>query len=181
MKFSRQIILKNGKTALLRNGEKADGAAELEIFNRTHEETDFLLSYADENSFSEEMEGDFLQKKAESENEIEILAVVDGRVVGTAGIEAIGAKYKVKHRADFGISILREYWGLGIGKALTEACIECAKETGYTQLELSVVAENEQAVALYRKEGFAEYGRNPRGFLSRTAGYQELIHMRREL
>ena len=29
-----------------------------------------------------------------------------------------------------GISILKEYWGLGLGKALSEACILCAKEAG---------------------------------------------------
>ena len=64
-----------------------------------------------------------------------------------------------------------------MGKALMEACIECAKDAGYTQLELNVVAENERAVALYRKMGFVEYGRNPRGFNSRVSGYQEVVYM----
>ena len=67
--------------------------------------------------------------------------------------------------------------GLGLGRALTEACIQCAKEAGYEQLELTVVAENERAIALYRKAGFVEFGRNPRGFRSRTSGYQEIVHM----
>ena len=87
----------------------------------------------------------------------------------------------MKHRAEFGIALSKEYWGLGLGRALTEACIACAKEAGYTQLELDVVAENESALALYRKVGFVEYGRNPRGFLSRISGYQELVYMRLEL
>ncbi|MCI6588835.1 MAG: GNAT family N-acetyltransferase, partial [Clostridiales bacterium] len=47
----------------------------------------------------------------------------------------------------------------------------------YEQLELTVVAENERAIALYRKAGFVEFGRNPRGFRSRTSGYQEIVHM----
>ena len=64
---------------------------------------------------------------------------------------------------------------------MTEACIRCAREAGYTQLELTVVADNERAVALYEKAGFVEYGRNPRGFRSRTAGFQELVFMRLEL
>ena len=37
------------------------------------------------------------------------------------------------------------------------------------------------AVALYQSLGFVEYGLNPRGFNSRTTGYQELIDMRLEL
>lgn len=181
MKYMEQILLKNGKTAILRNGEESDGSAVLENFNLTHAQTDYLLSYPDESTFDAETEGRFLQKKQESPNEIEIVAIVDGKVAGTAGIDAVGTKYKIRHRAEFGISVAEEYWGLGIGRALTQACIRCAKEAGYTQLELTVVAENERAIALYRNAGFTEYGRNPRGFRSRASGYQELVYMLLEL
>jgi hypothetical protein len=44
-----------------------------------------------------------------------------------------------------------------------------------------VVADNERAVSLYRRAAFEEYGRNPRGYRSAAAGYQELVHMRLEL
>lgn len=181
VKHIAEITLKNGQTAILRNGTAADGEAAFENFNLTHAETDYLLSYPDENSMTADDEGAFLSEKAESENEIEIVAVVDGKIVGMAGIEAVGTKYKIRHRAEFGISVEKAYWGLGLGKALTKACIECAKQAGFTQLELTVVSENESAVALYREVGFTEYGRNPRGFISRTSGYQELIYMRLEL
>lgn len=177
MQYNENITLKNGKTALLRNGEAADGDAVFIVFTQIHAETDFLLTYPDENSFDPEQEAAFLHEKTDSQNEIEILAIVDDKIVGTAGISAIGTKVKIRHRAEFGISILREYWGLGLGKALTKACIQCAKDAGYTQLELNVVAENTKAISLYKKLGFEEFGRNPKGFLSRTNGYQELIHM----
>lgn len=123
----------------------------------------------------------FLKAKTESSNEIEIIAVIDGKIAGTAGIDALGNKYKTKHRAEFGIGIAKEFWGLGIGRALTEACIECAKEAGYTQLELDVVSDNASAISLYKKVGFVEYGRNPKGFNSRISGYQELIYMKLDL
>ncbi|MDO4805520.1 MAG: GNAT family N-acetyltransferase [Lachnospiraceae bacterium] len=177
MKYNQKIILKNGKEAWLRNGDASDGGAVYEIFNLTHAETDFLLSYPDENSLNPEQEARFLEEKTNSPNGIEIVAVVDGRVVGTAGIEAVGTKHKVRHRAEFGISVLEEYWGLGLGKALTKACIECAREAGYVQLELNVVAENERALKMYRNLGFVEFGRNPKGFHSRVSGYQELVYM----
>ena len=181
MRYNQKILLKNGKEALLRNGDAADGLIVYENFNATHAETDYLLSYPDENSFDPEQEAQFLEEKTRSTDEIEIIAIIDGRVAGTAGIEAIGRKYKVKHRAEMGISILKEYWGLGLGKALTKACIQCAKEAGYTQLELNVVSENEAAVSLYKSFGFTEFGRNPRGFNSRISGYQELVYMLLEL
>ena len=90
-----------------------------------------------------------INEKKESSNEIEIIAIKNEKIIGTAGIEAVGSQYKLKHRADFGISILKEYWGIGVGKALTKACIQCAKEAGYEQLELNVVSENTRAISLY--------------------------------
>lgn len=181
MKYDQRVTLKDGRVAVLRNGTAADGSAVFEVFNQTHEETDYLLSYPDENSFDAAQEGAFLEEKTLRGNEIEIIAIVDGQVAGTAGIEAIGSKYKLRHRADFGISVLKTYWGLGVGRALLRACIDCAREAGYSQLELNVVADNASAIALYASEGFVEYGRNPLGFRSRRSGYQELVYMRLEL
>lgn len=181
MKYQKTILLKDGRTCILRNGTAADGKAVLDIFNLTHEQTDWLLSYSDENRFDAQQEADFLQAKTDSPDEIEILAEIDGKVIGTAGIGRIGTKDKVKHRAEMGISVDKDYWGLGIGRALTKACIECAKIAGYSQLELDVVAQNERAIALYESEGFAQYGRNPKGFRSRYSGWQELVLMCMEL
>ncbi len=177
MKYTQNIVLKNGTEALIRNADAPDGSNVFEVFNLTHAESDYLLSYPDENSYNPEQEAQFLANKTNSSNEIELVAIIDGKVAGTAGIEAVGSKHKVKHRAELGISILKEYWGLGLGKALMQACIQCAREAGYVQLELNVVAENERALSLYRSLGFEEFGRNPRGFNSRISGYQELVYM----
>ena len=179
MQYHQTIQLRNGKTCTLRNGTAQDGQAVLDIFILTHEQTANLLTYPDEITFTAEEEADFLQKKTDSGNEIEILAEIDGRVIGSAGIEQKSPKFKLRHRCEFGISIDKSYWGLGVGRALTEACIECAKKAGYEQMELEVVAENERAVRMYEKCGFTEYGRNPRDFKSRLSGYQEVIYMRK--
>ena len=174
MEYRETITLKDGRTCILRNGTVEDGKAVLDNFILTHEQTDNLLSYPDESDITAEQE-------SESACEIEILAEVDGVVAGLAGIDQVGSKYKVRHRADFGISVDQAYWGYGIGRALLEACIECAKKAGYEQMELSVVAENRRAIDMYEKAGFVEFGRNPRGFKSRMSGYQELVYMRLEL
>lgn len=86
-----------------------------------------------------------------------------------------GAPCGIWHRHFAGIL------GQGIGYALTAACIDCARQAGYLQLELDVVADNARAIALYKKLGFVEYGRNPRGFRKRNGDYQELVYMRVEL
>ena len=178
MTYHQIIQLKNGASCCLRSGTAADGQAALDNFILTHAETDNLLTYPEENTLTATQEGEYLQTKTESPNEVEILAIVDGKVAGTAGINAVGGCYKLQHRAEFGISIAKEFWGLGIGQALTAACIDCARKAGYAQLELDVVADNASALALYKKFGFVEYGRNPKGFRSRNTGYQELVLMR---
>lgn len=178
MKYQKTVTLKDGRKCVLRNGTAADAQAVLDIFLLTHEQTDFLASYPDESTHTVESEAKFLQGQTDSENGIEILAEVDGTVAGLAGISRFSPKSKMRHRAEFGVSVDKRYWRLGVGRALTAACIECAKAAGYAQIELSAVADNAHAIALYESLGFREYGRNPLGFRSRTDGWQELVEMR---
>ena len=58
---------------------------------------------------------EFLKQKTESIDEIELLAEVDGAVVGSARIGCVARREKTRHRARFGISVDKAYWGLGIG------------------------------------------------------------------
>jgi len=130
MQYHKLIPLKNGQTCVLRNGTAQDAQAVLDIFILTHTQTDNLLSYPDEITFTAEEQAEYLQSKTDSANEIELLAEIDGKLAGTAGIEQRSPKVKLRHRCEFGIGIDQAYWGLGIGRALTEACIECARISG---------------------------------------------------
>lgn len=181
MKYNNTITLKDGRECILRAATADDARGFQEYFLISHNETDFLATYPDEFRETLEETAANLQKKYESDTDIEICAFVDDRLIGSAGVWRIHDREKMRHRADFGISIMKEYWGLGIGKALTLACIEVAGEAGFLQLELEAVADNEQALALYKKCGYIEYGRNPRGFKNRQGNWQELVSMRLEL
>ena len=181
MRYAKTVVLKGGVELLVRNAVASDARALRETTQRTHAQTDYLLSYPDEQRADDEQEARLLAETERSNNEVELVAVVDGQIVGSAGVTVVGGRRKVAHRARFGISILKEYWGMGIGRVLMDACIDCARRACYAQLELEVVADNERALSLYRRTGFEEYGRNPRGYRSAAAGYQELVHMRLEL
>lgn len=181
MKFRKTYTLKNGKTLTLVSADASFAADLIEIRRKTSAETDNMLRYPDEICDSTEEEEEFLSSLDASGTGIEICAVADGKVVGCAGITAAGGADKLLHRAEFGVCVERDYWHLGIGTLLTEACIFCARETGYVQIELDVVSANERAVNLYRRLGFSEYGRNPKGFRLRDGSYQELVLMRLEL
>ena len=181
MIYNKAVKLRNGKECILRNAELSDAEAFQEYFTLAHSETDFLTTYPDESKRNLEQTAEWLKVTKESDSDIEICAFVDGRLVGSAGNSIIHNREKTRHRAEFGISIIKEFWGLGIGSILTRECIECAKKAGFLQLELEVVAENENAIKLYQKYGFVEFGRNPRGFKTREEKWQELVLMRLEL
>lgn len=181
MRYAKTVVVKGGVEILVRNAVASDARALRETMQRTHAQTDYLLSYPDEQSIDDEQEARSLEAIERSGNEVELVAIIDGRIVGSAGVSAVRSRRKVAHRARLGISILKEYWGMGIGRVLRDACVDCARQAGYTQLELEVVADNERAVSLYRRAGFEEYGRNPRGYRSAAVGYQELVYMRLEL
>lgn len=180
MQYKKTIELKDGKECLIRNATAHDAEEVLALYNKVNNETNFLLKYPDEEGFSIEEEKNFLNQKEESAAEVQLCAVVGDVIVGLAGVSAIGAMEKISHRAELGVSIEKNFWHLGIGSALTKASIECAITAGFRQLELEVVGDNRNAIALYKKMGFIEYGRNPRGFVSRKSDYQELILMRLE-
>ncbi len=181
MRYSKTVVLKDGRTCIVRNGTVQDAQGVWDNFVLTHGETEFLTTYPEEVHFTLEQEEAYLRQKEESGRDAALVAEVDGKIAGTAGINGIGAAEKTRHRASFGISIARAWWGLGIGRALTEACIECAGSAGYLQLELEVVSDNNRAMELYKSAGFVEYGRNPKGFLSRHSGWQENVLMRLKL
>ena len=181
MRYSKTVILKDCRTCIIRNGTEQDAQGAWDNFVLTHGETEFLTTYPEEVTYTLEQEEAYLKQKEESSRDAALLAEVDGKVVGTAGINSINAAEKTRHRASFGISIAKAWWRLGIGRALTEACIKCARDAGYLQLELEVVADNRRAMELYKSVGFMEYGRNPKGFRSRNSGWQENVLMRLEL
>lgn len=181
MKYFSERILKDGRSCVLRNAEETDAENFLSYSTKAHGETGFLVTYPDETVQHIDKIRERLNLQKSSANNAEICAFVNGVLVGSAGINILRDRDKLRHRAEFGISILKEYWGLGIGSALTEACIACSKKAGYLQLELDVVADNLSAIALYKKYGFVVFGRNPLGFKTREGKWQELLLMRLEL
>ena len=181
MEYCKAVTLKNGKACIIRNGTEEDAEGVLSSFIVTHGQTDFLSTYPDETTITPEQEKAYLKMKAENDRAVFLVAEADGVITGTALVDCVRDTEKARHRASFGISIDKAWWGIGIGRAMTEACIECARIAGYSQMELAVVSENERAIALYKSVGFAEYGRLPKAFRPRKGGWQEDLLMRLDL
>jgi hypothetical protein len=101
MEYYKKIKLKDGRTCILRNCTAEDGKAVLDVFNLTHQQTDWMLTYPEEMTFTVEQEAKFLQDRSDSSDEIEILAEVDGKDV-TAENERAITLYKSEGFVEFG-------------------------------------------------------------------------------
>ena len=87
-----------------------------------------------------------------------MVAEVDGRVVGMAGL-VIPAMARQRHTAGVGIMVHTDYQGRGIGRALMEALLDIADNwLMLKRVELSVFTDNERAVRLYESLGFVVEG-----------------------
>ena len=60
-------------------------------YDLTHAQTDYLLSCPGEKGFSVDEEAQFLREKTDSARELQLLAELDGAVVGNGAIVAAGA------------------------------------------------------------------------------------------
>jgi RimJ/RimL family protein N-acetyltransferase len=69
------------------------------------------------------------------------------------------------HTGILGMGVKVEHRGAGIGEALLRATIDGARATGFTRIELTVREDNERAMRLYKKLGFAHEGIKRNGFL----------------
>ena len=178
----RQITLKNGQVCVLRSPELKDAEELVKFVKATAGETDFVIRYPEEADIPVEQEKFFLQHFNEAARDLMIVAEVDGKIAGNCQISEIGkSRIKVRHRCSFAIALYKEYWGLGIGSALTELLAEKAAELGYEQMELEVVSSNERAIGLYRKMGFVKTGEIPDAMKYKGGNYVGLDIMVKKL
>ncbi|SEF63046.1 GNAT family N-acetyltransferase [Vibrio hangzhouensis] len=88
----------------------------------------------------------------ETQGSLYLVALVDGKVVGGCGIAPFASHDDVCELKK--LFLLPESRGLGLGKKLTEQCLEFASEHGYRQCYLDTLASMTSAIQLYESMGF---------------------------
>ncbi len=84
-----------------------------------------------------------------------LVAEIDGKVVGNAGLHAAAKSLRRRHVGAIGMSVHDAWHRKGVGSALMRALIELSDNwLQYTRLELTVYVDNAPAIALYKKFGF---------------------------
>ncbi len=172
---------KQDREIILRSAEEKDAEFLLDFLKITAAETPFLLREPDEITLSIEQEQDFIKAKKDSENEILLIAEIQGKHIGNCSLMSVGGFRRYRHRCEVAIALYQEYCGLGIGKAMLEMLLDIAKQVGYEQAELEVIANNKSAIALYEKLGFQKYGTFPNNMKYADGSYGDAYWMMKKL
>lgn len=142
----------------LREAMPNDASAILALIETLNEETSFVLinSHAI-NMATETMAGE-IAAISEMKNQLLLLATTKQSIVGLATVTT-DTDPAVAHVGEIGLSILKEYWGLGLGTTMLEEVILWSKHsTDLIRLDIKVQSHNERAIALYNKVGFSYEG-----------------------
>lgn len=103
------------------------------------------------------------------------LFVADAGAELAGYIEAEGGAFRRnRHRATLVLGVRAAYGRRGLGRRLLEAVTAWAPYTGVTRLELTVMAHNTAAIALYRAIGFEQEGLRRRSLIVDGAPVDEL-------
>lgn len=139
-----------------------DAAEILQYLKQIGAETDNLTFGAEGLPFTVESEATYLRQIENSCDAVMLVAKEDGKIVGDASLSRLPRR--MKHRGDFGISVVKECWNRGIGSQLLLEIIRFAKQNAFEGIDLQVRSDNLSAIHLYEKFGFRKIGTHPSFF-----------------
>lgn len=142
--------------SILRATEQ-DAEAILDYLKTVGGETDNLLIDSNGVPFTVEQEADFIGRTNSSPNSIMLVAWADQRIAGVASFQG-NARKRIGHRGEIAISVLKEFWGTGIGSSLMRELIDFAKSVRMEVIHLEVRSDNVRAIGLYERYGFRKFG-----------------------
>lgn len=170
-----KVINVNNEKIMIRKVNKSDAKALIEYLNVIGGESDFLTFGIGQFGISVEQEEDFIEGVLQNKNALFIIAEVNGKVVGNLNFSG-GQRQRTAHVGEFGVSILKEYWGNGIGEELIKYLISWSKSSGIIRkINLRVRTDNIRGINLYKKFGFLEEGIVKRDFLINDEFYDSLL------
>lgn len=180
MIIENKRIESNSLTWILRCPTKHDASGLSKLRVKIDGETENLDRESGEGLLTPEDFEKLIYEDSIAEKTIFLVAEVEGKIVGFTRCE--GSKLsRFRHKAEFGICILKEYWGHGIGKVLLENILMWADTVGIEKISLTVVQTNTKAIQLYKRYGFVEEGLLIKDRIHKDGNYYNTVIMGRLL
>ena len=98
-----------------------------------------------------------IRTDTESSCNLFLIAEVNDRIVAFSRCEGNHLK-RFAHKVEFGVCVLKEYWGYGIGTNFLKKSIAWADSNRIKKISLNVLEINNKAIKLYEKFGFIKEG-----------------------
>ena len=172
----RMFTLPSGEVLTVRSLCAEDAEALNAFRYATYSETYFMARYPEEGAGLEAVRNGLAGSESSALN-FEVGAFAGEKLVGEFGVAQVRPHIKYRHRAGMGISVLKDYWGCGLGSFLMQLAVDQTRANGFEQLELGVFSDNTRAIHLYEKFGFERYGIQPRAFKLKDGTYRDEIIM----
>lgn len=138
---------------VFREAEGKDAEALVKYITTVGGETDYLSYGKDTFNISPEREARFIERFKRNKKDIMLIALDGESVIANASLESNRVQ-RYSHSSELSITVLKEYWGRGIGSRLMEMMIDFARSVGTEIIYLEARSDNERAFALYQKFGF---------------------------
>lgn len=147
----------NGLRYFIRSAMEKDAKSLSEVRVQIDGETENLDREPGEAYINETGFKNMIKEDSERVSNLFLVAEINDRIIGFSRCEGNQLK-RSSHKVEFGVCVLKEYWGYGIGKRLLEECVLWADTNGIKKMNLNVLETNDKAIKLYQIYGFEVEG-----------------------
>lgn len=148
----------DGLSYTIRCAEEEDADQLSKIRLQIDGETSFLDREPGEGMLTPFAFKQLIRRDLEGSNRLFLLAETDaGQIIAFSRCEGSSLN-RLKHKVEFGIGVLKDYWGYKIGPHLLQASVNWALENKLAKITLSVIETNDKAINLYKRFGFEVEG-----------------------
>lgn len=130
-------------------------------------------AYIDELGFKQ-----LIKEDTDKARNLFLVCETNGRIVGFSRCEGNFLK-RMTHKVEFGVCVLKDFWGYAIGTNLLKETISWADANQIKKITLNVLETNEKAKMLYEKYGFEVEGVLKRDKLLSDGNYYNTLIMGR--
>ena len=152
----KEFIIK-GLTYIIRSAVETDAEALSDLRLQIDGETENLDREPGEAFIDPQGFRTLIKADSESDRNIFLVAETDGRLIAFSRCAGNELK-RFRHKVEFGVGVLKEFWGYAIGKNLLQESIFWADENDIKKITLHVMETNQSARRLYEKLGFEVEG-----------------------
>ncbi|MBN2268101.1 MAG: GNAT family N-acetyltransferase [Acholeplasmataceae bacterium] len=148
------IQYKFKEALIIREAIREDAKIILEYLKIIGGETNNLLIDMNGLPYTIEEEEKIIEDRIKSVNSKIFLGFINGKIVSSLSFSGSNRK-RIAHNVDLGISVLKAFWGRGIGQKMMEYALDYAKGTKVIKnVFLEVRTDNIRAIKFYEKQGF---------------------------